>query len=781
MNPELPFMPDSGEIEAAEIDLLLDDPETQFELFSVVKRPVSLADHAICLHVPRLIHDGGTLQIGIGAIGDAIAAALIASHESPEVTARMLAECPFPQAVAPSEEGPFSDGLYVVTEMLVDGIQHLIDAGIVKREVDGAAIHAGYFVECRDFYARLRQMPPRERARIAMMPVSLTNRFYGDEAGKRAARRHAGFVNSAMTVTALGRVVSDSTRAGETVCGVGGQFKFVEQALALREGRSVITLNVTCESRGKVRSNIIREHPHEAVPRHLRDIVVTEYGVADLRGASDEHAVVLAMISIADSRFQERLLKRAKAAGKVVPSALVPVEALQNTPRRLRGWLRPGATRASAALSLRDRFHRNRAGASAGAGGVEERARRAGRPDTAGAARAGNAPRCDGDRMSRATRPRQRADIAGTGAGMGRSGKARPGARGVIAPDDRGRPLGSGNGIGQGDRVRSRLLVEPVGDFDREPVDEGMIIVVLVRLDHDRPFGRHGLFGHGIDLQRIAVGGGAVGRGVFLVHVVLWRLEERDGAVELVELAVRGQHRISVEHDPGDRHDETVVLGQVGHVDPLRERRAEVLLDVAPVFQRVAVLERGQVGLDLDAAHLDHIGPGRGRAEDSKAANCRCREKFHGFHPFGLQSGQFPPGLARQRSGLSAVPRPPRRRPDSGITFSLRNAPPARRRNKCAGGALRPHEPKEAPMKTFLIVIASLALLAGCETRGESTLAGAATGAALGAAVSDDAGKGALIGGVAGGVAGNLIGRAREKNQCVYENAYGRRYVAPCS
>lgn len=84
-------------------------------------------------------------------------------------------------------------------------------------------------------------------------------------------------------------------------------------------------------------------------------------------------------------------------------------------------------------------------------------------------------------------------------------------------------------------------------------------------------------------------------------------------------------------------------------------------------------------------------------------------------------------------------------------------------------------------MKTFLIVIASLALLAGCETRGESTLAGAATGAALGAAVSDDAGKGALIGGVAGGVAGNLIGRAREKNQCVYENAYGRRYVAPCS
>lgn len=340
VNPELPFMAGSGEVEASDIDLLLDDPATQFELFSVPKRPVSLADHAIGLNVAGLIRDGGTLQIGIGSIGDAIASALLLRHGNQALLNEIMAGCPFPGLLERKEHGPFKEGLYVVTEMLVHGIVKLMQAGIVTREVDGASVHAGFFVDCRDLYSALREMPEGDRGRIAMMPVSFTNQLYGDEAAKRAARRDARFVNSAMKATALGGVVSDMTEGGQIVSGVGGQFNFVDQAFALEGARSIITISATRESGGTVRSNVVWDHPHETIPRHLRDIIVTEYGVADLRGRSDEEAI-MAMISIADSRFQPDLLERAKAACKLASDAVVPERYQANTPRRIKGWLEP--------------------------------------------------------------------------------------------------------------------------------------------------------------------------------------------------------------------------------------------------------------------------------------------------------------------------------------------------------------------------------------------------------------------------------------------------------
>lgn len=339
VNRELPFMDGTGVLEDAETDLLLDDPATAFELFSAVKRPVSLAEHAIGLHVSRLVRDGGTLQIGIGQIGDAVASALILRHRHPEDAAAIRRGCPFADDGF-REGGRFDEGLYVVTEMLVEGILELLDAGIVRREAQGAQVHAGFFLDSRGFYRRLREMPAADRARIAMMPVSFTNQLYGDEAAKRAARRDARFVNATMKVTLLGAAVSDATEAGETVSGVGGQYNFVAQAHALGSARSVIALNATRRHGGRTESNIVWEHPHETIPRHLRDIVVTEYGIADLRGKSDEEAI-LAMIAIADGRFQRGLLDRALRAGKLRPGARVPPDCRNNTPRHLARWLSP--------------------------------------------------------------------------------------------------------------------------------------------------------------------------------------------------------------------------------------------------------------------------------------------------------------------------------------------------------------------------------------------------------------------------------------------------------
>lgn len=342
INPELPFMAGPAELVEQDLDLLLDDPDTQFELFSAPKRPVTLSDHAIGLHASRLVRDGGSLQIGIGAIGDAVASALLLRHRRPEAIRKIWATTPFPASQRFAETGPFGTGLYAVTEMLVQGILELLLADIVKREVDGVAIHAGFFLDCRDFYRSLREMPDSVSARIAMMPVSFTNQLYGDEAAKRAARTDARFVNAAMKATALGGIVSDVTRSGQIVSGVGGQFNFVDQAFALEGAHSIITLSSTRTSKGRVTSNIVWDHPHETIPRHLRDIIITEYGIANLRGRSDAEAI-LAMISIADSRFQQELLERAKAADKLPASAAVPERHRANTPRRLTSWLQPFA------------------------------------------------------------------------------------------------------------------------------------------------------------------------------------------------------------------------------------------------------------------------------------------------------------------------------------------------------------------------------------------------------------------------------------------------------
>ncbi len=337
INRELPFFGPPAEIARDELAHLHDGEG--FELFSAVKRPAGQAEHAIGLHVARLIPDGGTLQIGIGAIGDAVAHALILRHRG-EI-APLIDNCPFaPDRFA--ETGPFRQGLYGVTEMLVDGLLQLFEAGIVTREIEGHAIDAGFFVDCRAFYRRLRDMPADQRARIAMRPVSFTNALYGDEAGKRAARVDARFVNAAMKATLLGGLVSDATEEGQEVSGVGGQFNFIEQAFALRDARAIITLPATRKSGGRLTSNIVWDHPHETIPRPYRDVVVTEYGIADLRGRRDEDAVA-AMLAIADSRFQPDLLKAAKRAGKIAADYEIPPEARSNTPKALADWLKPHA------------------------------------------------------------------------------------------------------------------------------------------------------------------------------------------------------------------------------------------------------------------------------------------------------------------------------------------------------------------------------------------------------------------------------------------------------
>jgi hypothetical protein len=118
------------------------------------------------------------------------------------------------------------------------------------------------------------------------------------------------------------------------ISGVGGQYNFVAMAHSLPEARSILSLRSTREKNGVITSNILWNYGHTTIPRHLRDIVVTEYGFADLRGRTDQQ-VIAALLNIADSRFQDGLKREAQAAGKLPRDYQIPEVHGNNTPRAL--------------------------------------------------------------------------------------------------------------------------------------------------------------------------------------------------------------------------------------------------------------------------------------------------------------------------------------------------------------------------------------------------------------------------------------------------------------
>ena len=329
VNSELPFMPGAGDLPGEEFSAVLDGAKVDFPLFAPPAEPITDTKYAIGLHSAGLVRDGGTLQIGIGQVGDALAQSLILRHRDASRYMEILKRLAPATELATLQTGPFEKGLYGLSEMVTEAFVGLIEAGILKREVDGAILHGAFFLGPKSFYRALREMTPQQLARVQMMPVSFTNELYGDEETKRAARLDARFVNSAMMATLLGGAISDGLEGGRVVSGVGGQYNFVAQAFALSGARSILALDATRQGRAKAQSNIRWIYGHETIPRHLRDVFVTEYGVADLRGKSDAD-VIAAMLSVTDSRFQDELARAAKDTGKLPKGYQIPAACREN-------------------------------------------------------------------------------------------------------------------------------------------------------------------------------------------------------------------------------------------------------------------------------------------------------------------------------------------------------------------------------------------------------------------------------------------------------------------
>lgn len=405
VNAELPFMLGDAVVAPEAFDGVVDDPTAYHRLFGTPKTAIADDEQLIGLYASTLVRDGGTLQIGIGSIGDALVYALKLRHEQNAVYREVLERLGvlerFGDVIARvGGTAPFEKGLFAATEMLVDGFMHLIEAGIVKRKVydweplqrlldagvidervtpktlealeqhgaipralddaaraqlerfgilkggqlgealeGGVLVHAGFFLGPQAFYDWLRALPAERRAQISMRAIGRVNELCGDEALARAQRRDARFINTSMMITLLGAAVSDGLESGEIVSGVGGQYNFVAMAHALEGARSILQVRSTrVKSGGGAVSNIVYQYGHTTIPRHLRDIVVTDHGIADLRAKTDGE-VIQALLAITDARFQGELLEQAKQRGKLDADYAIPEAHRDNRPESYKAVL----------------------------------------------------------------------------------------------------------------------------------------------------------------------------------------------------------------------------------------------------------------------------------------------------------------------------------------------------------------------------------------------------------------------------------------------------------
>ena len=414
VNQNLPFMFGDALVNRDTFDFVLVNPDLEYRIFGPPKMAVSDRDFLIGLYISTLIRDGGELQVGIGAIGDALVYALLLRHRQNDVYQELLKDFGIVEKFGTVIDkiggtAPFAEGLFAASEMVVDGFMELYEAGIIKRKVyddlviqrlinegkidetitpatldlilmrkgihkkiteadfdylrkfgifrrnltfdndkimtpegetlsndlddfdnrgriydyclgdklmNADVIHGGFFLGCQKFYDWLRNLSDEDRRLINMKSVQGINQLYGHEEIDRLHRKDARFINTCMMMTLNGSAVSDGLENNRVISGVGGQYNFVSMAHALPDGRSILDFRSTRITGKGETSSIVWNYGHVTIPRHLRDIVVTEFGIANLRGKTDQE-IIHRLLDITDSRFQQGLADTAKENGKI--------------------------------------------------------------------------------------------------------------------------------------------------------------------------------------------------------------------------------------------------------------------------------------------------------------------------------------------------------------------------------------------------------------------------------------------------------------------------------
>ncbi len=266
VNEAMPWTEGDTTIAPGLIDILV---PARHPILELPARPIGPVERAIAAHVASLIPDRATIELGFGGIPEAVTRALGGKS-----------------------------GLGVHSGAVGDGIVALMDAGIVDnrhKEIDPGVTVAMMLLGTAPLY-RFAERNPRLHIRAPR---------YTHDALVLANFRRFVAINSALEVDLTGQGNAE-TAAGRHIGLVGGQMDFVRAANRAPEGRSIIALQST--NRDRSRSRIVARLDDGIVttPRAEADCVVTEHGIAELRGRTlGERA--RALIAIADPAFRVEL------------------------------------------------------------------------------------------------------------------------------------------------------------------------------------------------------------------------------------------------------------------------------------------------------------------------------------------------------------------------------------------------------------------------------------------------------------------------------------------
>jgi acyl-CoA hydrolase len=264
----------------SQIDVLVESDASPVALPDV---PASDVDERIAVHAARFVPDGATLQTGIGGIPSAIAAHLAA--------------------------GP-GGGYGVHSEMFTDGLMRLHLAGKVtnagKGLYDGVSVTT-FAMGTPELYRWLH-----DNDDVAFLPVQLVNAPHVIEQNALMTT-----INGALAVDIHGQVVAD-TIGGTQYSGIGGAEDFTSGPGFKEEQRALLCLPSTVTVGGQLRSRILPWFEAGTVvttPRHQVDVVVTEYGAAELEAKTVRQRGE-ALSAVAHPDFRDELLAAAERASK---------------------------------------------------------------------------------------------------------------------------------------------------------------------------------------------------------------------------------------------------------------------------------------------------------------------------------------------------------------------------------------------------------------------------------------------------------------------------------
>jgi len=272
VNPNVPFANGNCHVHISQVTALVESSEPVMEVGLPKIGPVQVA---IGKYVADMIEDGSTLQIGYGGIPDAVVMQLTSKHD-----------------------------LGVHTEMIGDGILTLVESGAVtnrkKTYLPGKMI-ATFALGSKKLYQFMERNPALE-----IHPVDFTNDPY-----LAAKNDKLMAINATLQIDLLGQCGSESL-GYVPYSGTGGQADFVRAANRSNGGKAFIVLPSTAQNDRLTRIvPTLAPGTHTSTSKNDINYVVTEYGVAQLRGKSAKQRA-LEMISIAHPDFRAELTEAAR-------------------------------------------------------------------------------------------------------------------------------------------------------------------------------------------------------------------------------------------------------------------------------------------------------------------------------------------------------------------------------------------------------------------------------------------------------------------------------------